>query len=173
MEVLSKVHPCELCPDCEVLRTPRSKHCAICNRCVERFDHHCPWINNCVGIHNHNSFLVFIMTLLSILVTITISSIITLTDECSPRKDALDCPLIELCIGCKSLWLRYLMLSVTVVICLFFGGPASILCYVHIKNYANGKTTNERFARAARSQSTTTAATESERGDSFASLADL
>jgi len=65
------------------------------------------------------------------------------------------------------------MLSVTVVICLFFGGPASILCYVHIKNYANGKTTNERFARAARSQSTTTAATESERGDSFASLADL
>lgn len=82
MELLSKVHPCEMCPDCEVLRTPRSKHCAICNRCVDRFDHHCPWINNCVGIRNHNSFLVFIVTLLVILLLIISSSITTLADEC-------------------------------------------------------------------------------------------
>ncbi len=174
IDVLAKVHPCEMCPDCEVLRTPRSKHCAICNRCVERFDHHCPWINNCVGIHNHNSFLVFIVTLLAILVAIIMSSIVTLIDECEPKLDSgAECPLIELCIGCKDLWLRYVMLLITVLICLFFGAPAILLCYVHIKNYANGKTTNERFARQARSASATTNGTESERGDSFASLADL
>ena len=34
-----------------------------------------------------------------------------------------------------------------VIICLFFGGPAVILFYVHMKNYANGKTTNERYAK--------------------------
>jgi palmitoyltransferase ZDHHC13/17 len=168
MQVLAKVHACEMCPDCEVLRTPRSKHCAICNRCVDRFDHHCPWINNCVGIHNHNSFLVFIITLLLILVLIVASSITTLADECHPREYEYECPLIEMCIGCKILWLRYLMLLITTLISLFFGGPACILFYVHCKNYAAGKTTNERMSRQTRSASATDNGSES-----FASYSEL
>ena len=63
LELLSKLHPADLCADCKVLRTPRSRHCTICNRCVERFDHHCPWLNNCVGVNNNNPFLVFLITL--------------------------------------------------------------------------------------------------------------
>ena len=171
MEVLSKVHPCEMCPDCEVLRTPRSKHCAICNRCVERFDHHCPWINNCVGVHNHNAFLVFISTLLIVLVLIIISSIVMLANECFPSENQADaCPLVEICIGCKILWLRYILLLATLVISLFFGGPASVLLYVHMRNYFSGKTTNERFARQGRSSSIVS---ETDRSGSFSSLKDF
>jgi len=153
MDVLSKVHPCELCPECEVIRTPRSKHCAICNKCIERFDHHCPWINNCVGVNNHNSFFTFIITLLLIIVLIVTSSVIMIVDECAPDKNSTDCPLIELCLGCRILWLRYLMLAVTTLICIFFGFPATLLCSVHLKNYYYGKTTNERFAKSARADS--------------------
>lgn len=50
MDLLEQFEPNCLCPECEVIRTPRSRHCNICKRCVDRFDHHCPWINNCVGI---------------------------------------------------------------------------------------------------------------------------
>lgn len=40
LTLLDKFDPTNLCPECEVIRTARSRHCSICNRCVERFDHH-------------------------------------------------------------------------------------------------------------------------------------
>jgi hypothetical protein len=45
-----------LCPHCEIIMPRRTRHCSVCNKCVERFDHHCPWINNCVGKGNFAYF---------------------------------------------------------------------------------------------------------------------
>lgn len=75
--IIEKFDPNHLCPECEVIRTERSRHCNICNRCVERFDHHCPWINNCVGIKNHGIFYAYIlMTIAYIMLVIAISSMV-------------------------------------------------------------------------------------------------
>jgi len=49
------------CYSCEFFRPIRSKHCTFCRRCVAGYDHHCPWIQNCVGYNNHKEFMMFLV----------------------------------------------------------------------------------------------------------------
>lgn len=50
-----------VCTRCEMYRPPRAHHCRICKRCIRRMDHHCPWINNCVGERNQKYFMQFLV----------------------------------------------------------------------------------------------------------------
>ena len=55
MTILNIVEICV--PQCIVYCQVLPLHC----RCVLKMDHHCPWINNCVGHKNHFSFTAFLL----------------------------------------------------------------------------------------------------------------
>jgi palmitoyltransferase ZDHHC1/11 len=40
----------------------RTKHCSVCNKCIEKFDHHCKYLNQCVGKQNYVPFLMCVVS---------------------------------------------------------------------------------------------------------------
>lgn len=52
-------HP--VCLDCFVPDSEYS-HCFVCDTCVWRRDHHCPWMNTCIGGRNRTLFLAYLIS---------------------------------------------------------------------------------------------------------------
>ena len=49
------------CTVCNIEQPLRSKHCRVCHKCVATYDHHCPWLGNCVGEKNRLHFYLFLV----------------------------------------------------------------------------------------------------------------
>ncbi|ODQ53540.1 ankyrin, partial [Saitoella complicata NRRL Y-17804] len=129
------------CGVCFVRRPLRSKHCKLCNRCVARHDHHCPWVANCVGVKTHRAFLMYIITLeLSILLFIGlvfayIRDLIPYTSEpCLFLPEALCAPLQ-----------RDPYTTLLGVMSCFHLVWLSMLCFVQLMQVARAITTVESF----------------------------
>lgn len=49
------------CKWCLKYKPDRCHHCRVCNLCILRMDHHCPWVYNCIGFGNHKYFVLLLI----------------------------------------------------------------------------------------------------------------
>ena len=80
----------ELCPECRTVKVPRSRHCNICGVCVDRFDHHCPWLNICIGRRNQMQFMIFLVVELFFLYAVAGIILVFYVEEFWRVQDRLD-----------------------------------------------------------------------------------
>ena len=49
-----------ICVKCGITKKPSTKHCLICDRCVDDWDHHCYWLNSCINKKIYCKFKLFL-----------------------------------------------------------------------------------------------------------------
>ena len=68
------------CYYCRAHVKKHSKHCSVCDKCIYDFDHHCRWLNTCVGGRNYRKFFAFMTcALLSIGIQLVVALYLFIT----------------------------------------------------------------------------------------------
>jgi palmitoyltransferase ZDHHC13/17 len=132
LELCKKYDFFQICPQCVVKISPRSRHCECCNKCVEKFDHHCPWVNNCIGAKNLGIFYGFLLVTLLLILDAAYYDFYYLYQHFDPdhvlKADNLAAALCGFLIAGFTL-------------------PLFMLFLLQTRNFFSNTTTNERYSR--------------------------
>ncbi|CAO3634918.1 unnamed protein product [Cunninghamella blakesleeana] len=132
LEVKRSNHAPRFCKTCQNYKPPRAHHCRQCGKCVLKMDHHCPWINNCVGFANYCHFIRFLFYVfigciyLLVLLSYRLSKLIQLQQ-----------------FHMNSLVDEYILLSIDLFFCILVLIGISILSAYHIYCITTNTTTIE------------------------------
>ncbi|KAF0907271.1 hypothetical protein E2562_015773 [Oryza meyeriana var. granulata] len=124
----------KFCETCLRYRPPRSSHCSICNNCVERFDHHCPWVGQCIGLRNYRYFFLFVAMSTFLCIFVFIFSWVNIYYEREANGGSIWKAL------CKEVYSFVLIIYTSIVV--WFVGALTVF---HLYLISTNQTTYEKF----------------------------
>ncbi|SCQ16867.1 palmitoyltransferase DHHC4, putative [Plasmodium ovale] len=129
------------CYTCNIYRGVRTVHCSICDNCVEKFDHHCPWVGNCIGVRNYKYFVYFVFNLY-ILICITLGASIYKLTVCINNLSDEGYNTEKIFIHIWKMATDSIILIIYTILTLWF--VIGLLCY-HIYTIVTNQTTYEQI----------------------------
>ncbi|XP_069913037.1 probable palmitoyltransferase ZDHHC11B isoform X5 [Oryctolagus cuniculus] len=116
------------CHLCQIKVNKHTKHCRTCNKCVAGFDHHCDWLNNCVGSRNYWYFFCSVLSALVALLFLMVIMLYIFTKQVmDPRSLRTDRHYKEVEDGTWLLFLPVLPTRVKTPVVLCIGVAALLL----------------------------------------------
>lgn len=122
------------CSTCKTVKPARSKHCSVCGHCVMLFDHHCIWVNNCIGYYNYRWFMGYLLANINFLIHGGILTIWTLRSHKLPTQSYWS--LIKSNEAMK-------LTGTFAILCIIFTFITSAFTILHLRYIYLGVTTNE------------------------------
>ena len=117
------------CYTCHIIRDIRTFHCDRCGLCIEKHDHHCGYLSNCVVVNNYRKFFIFI-NISFIHILIIIYSCLNFTYNFFGKVD-----------------INYEWIVIFIIIIMIFGGIFEMFIFwmiiSHIITIVKNKTTRE------------------------------
>ena len=133
----------KFCQTCKIWRPERSSHWARWDWCIEVFDHHWPYLNNCIGQRNYKYFVAFLVSITLNGFGIIASLIVYITDDFSSDTNLAKTGPVQ-----NTTMSRLIIFLVGIVAVLLFV-LVIILWAFHICLIVKGKTTKEQLTKKA------------------------
>ncbi|CAO3621489.1 unnamed protein product [Cunninghamella echinulata] len=124
------------CDTCKIYRPPRASHCRQCDNCVENEDHHCIWLNNCIGKRNYRPFFTFILSSTFLATFVVVFSLIHMIMAAYQIQPILSFDLIF-----QTTPVSFILAIIGFILLWMVGGLTCYHCYLVVK----GLTTHEKL----------------------------